>query len=359
MVKGSDKKYYDAVMAHWDSLAKPIDGLGDLERIVAQIGSIRQTDTPCIDHRTLLLFLSDNGIVAENVSQSESSVTHNVAEAMSRRESTVCVMAEKAGVDLLPVDIGMIGDPVPGITYRRIREGTRDFAVEPAMTMDETKKAIDIGREMAALAIDGGVSKVGCDVLLLGEMGIGNTSTATAVSCALLGLSPFDMAGHGAGLSERLIEHKKKILSDALKKYDFNPEDAIEVLSIFGGYDIAGMTGAILEAAKRHVPVILDGLITLSAALVAARLATDIDIASFCIPSHFPREPMGQHLIHALGYEKAPIDAGIALGEGTGAVLLMPLLDVCMHLYYHGQCFERLSLQPYERYGEATAKSDT
>ena len=351
MTNGSDKKYYDAVMAHWDSLAKPIEGLGDLERIVAQIGHIQHTDTPCIDHRTLLVFLSDNGIVAENVSQSNSSVTHSVAEAMSCGRSTVCVMSEKAGVDVLPVDIGMKGDPVPGIVYRRIREGSRDFYTESAMTLDETKQAIDTGREMASFAIDDDGSKgAGCDILLLGEMGIGNTSTATALGCALLGLDPREMVGRGAGLSQPQVEHKKNILSDALKKHEFNPDDTLKVLSIFGGYDIAGMVGAILEASKRHVPVILDGLITLSAALTASCLYNDADITDFCIPSHFPHELMGQRLIQELGYKKAPIDAGIALGEGTGAVLLMPLLDVCMHLYYNGQRFEALDLEPYERF---------
>ena len=340
-IKRKDRSAYDAVMAHWDSIAKPIDGLGDLEHLIARIGGIQGTDKPVIARRTLIVFLSDNGIVREGVSQSESNVTHHVAESMARDESTVCVMSHRAGVGVLPVDIGMMGEPVPGIAYHRIREGTRSFASEPAMTEEESLRAIEVGRQMAAEAC------VYSDILLLGEMGIGNTSTATAVSCALLGMDPGEVCGRGAGLSSELLIHKTEVIKEALKRYDIPKSEVLRILCTYGGYDIAGMVGVILEASTRGMPVVMDGLITLSALLVAERMAPGAVDCS--IASHFPREPMGQMILKELGLS-APIDAGIALGEGTGAVLLMPLLDVCMELFDHGTVFSGMDLEKYERY---------
>ncbi len=337
-----DKKTYDDVMSQWDSIAKPIDGLGDMERLVARIGGIQGKSLPETDKRTLLVFIADNGITGEGVTQTDSSVTHAVAEAIAKDTSTVCVMAKQAGVNVLAVDIGMMGEPVEGIEYRRIREGTRDFYIEPAMTESETYAAIEAGIGMADMAID-----EGCGLLLLGEMGIGNTSTATALSCALLDLEPNDHVGRGAGLSDELLVHKKEIIKKALSHYDFDRNDVIEVLSVFGGYDIAGMTGAVIEGARRRVPVVADGLITLSAILVAKMLCPGI--RDHCVASHRPAEPMGRRIMSELAYT-APIDAGLALGEGTGAVLLMPLLDVCMRLYREGTRFKGIGIDSYERF---------
>ena len=336
------EKIYAGVMSQWDSIAKPIDGLGDMERILARIGAIQGELIPRVKRRTLLVFLADNGITAEGVTQSDSSVTHSVAEAMAKKNSTVCVMARRAYVNVLPVDIGMKGEPVPGITFKRIREGTGDFYIEPAMTLDETQAAIDVGKKMAA-----GIIEEGCDLLLLGEMGIGNTSTATALSCALLGLDAADFVGRGAGLTEDKLSHKREIITGALKKQDFDRDDTMGILSLFGGFDIAGMVGAILEASDRRVPIVADGLITLAAILVAERL--NPGIRDYCIASHKPAEPMGERLLKELSY-KAPIDAGLALGEGTGAVLLMPLLDVCFSLFTEGTRFGGLGIDAYERY---------
>ncbi len=333
---------YEAVMGHWDSVAKPIDGLGDMERMLARIGSIQGVQAPKTDDRSLLVFLSDNGIVDEGVSQCGSEVTHAVAEAMGENGSTVCIMAKRAGVNVVPVDIGMKGEPVEGLIYSRIREGTNNFYKEPAMSREEALEAIGIGYAEAHKIVE-----KGCDLLLLGEMGIGNTSTATDLSCALLGLSPACFVGHGAGLSDEFFAHKVQVLDEALKKHSFDKNDIIEVLSIFGGFDIAGMVGAILCCAMHNVPVILDGLITLSAALVAERLSPGV--REYCIASHDPREPMGKRLLSELSYT-APINAGLALGEGTGAVLLVPLLDVCNDLYRYGRRFEGIGIEAYERF---------
>lgn len=333
---------YEACIRKWDTLAKPIDGLGRYEKLVARVGGIQRTDCPSVKRRSLIVFFSDNGIVEEGVSQSDASVTHKVAEAMSAGRSTVCVMAKEAGVKILPVDVGMKGDPVYGIENRRVREGSRNFLKEPAMTREETLQAMDAGYQVAKAAKD-----AGDEILLLGEMGIGNTSTATAVSCALLGTGPEEVTGSGAGLSAELVKHKHDVIKEALKKHARDPQDALGILSTFGGYDIAAMVGVIRAAAELHVPVVADGLITLAAVLAADR--TEPGAKEVCIASHFPREPMGRRLTGVLGLEP-PISADMALGEGTGAVLLMPQIDVCMRLYNEGLRFEGLGIEAYQRY---------
>lgn len=337
-----DEASYRAVRYHWDTIAKPLDGLGLFENTTALIGGIQHTDRPSVRKRTLIVFLSDNGIVEEGVSQSDSSVTHSVAEAMSRNCATVCMMAGRAGTDVYPVDIGMKGSPVEGISYCRIRNGTRNFRKESAMTESETLAAMGHGYRILKNLAGGGN-----DAVLLGEMGIGNTSTATAVGCALLGEDPLELTGRGAGLSDEKLTHKARVIRDALSAGRCDCSDPLDVLQNFGGYDIAGMTGAILAGADLHVPVILDGLITLSAALLAERLVPGS--RRVCIPSHIPTEKMGQRILRELEL-KAPIDAGLALGEGTGAVLLMPLLDVCMELYDRGARFEDIGVEAYTRF---------
>ncbi len=337
-----DDETYKAVLKNWDCIAKPLDGLGKYEKIIARIGAIQGKVIPDIKKRALLVFIADNGIVEEGVSQCDSIVTHSVAEAMARRESTVCVMAKRAGVDVFPVDIGMKGESVKGIEYRRIREGTRNFLKEAAMTECETETAMENGYISACE-----IFKRGYDILLLGEMGIGNTSSATAVSCALLGLDPFDVVGCGAGLSGERMRHKCEVIKKALQTHKYDKDDAFEVLSVFGGYDIAGMVGALLAAAQFKKPVVLDGLITLAAAFAAEKLFKDIK--NVCIASHFPREKTGRLLLDALGLD-APIYGDMALGEGTGAVLLIPQADVCLELYINGRRFENIGVEAYKRH---------
>ena len=292
------------------------------------------------------MFLSDNGIVEEGVSQSGSCVTHSVAEAMAEGRSTVCVMAGEAGTKVFPVDIGMKGDPVDGITYRRIRSGTGNFLKEPAMTMDEVNAAIEAGCDLIRQ-----LKEEGNSIILLGEMGIGNTTTATALSCALLSLDPFEVTGHGAGLDDAGLLHKCRVIGEALDRYVYDSMDTLRILSLFGGFDIAAMTGAIKAGAELHVPIVLDGLITLTAALIAERLYKGS--SRVCIASHTPREAAGREIMKELDL-RAPVDADLALGEGTGAVLLMPQLDVCMALYDTGSSFDSIGVESYKRYRSLT-----
>jgi len=328
---------------YWDRIAKPLCGLGLYEKTISRIAAIRGTLVPSLEKKTLVLFFSDNGIAEENVSQSTQDVTRKVAVSTAKGRSSACLMARKANVDVVSVDVGMKGDTVPSFIDKRIREGSRNFLKEKAMTEEEMMKAIEAGFDVTQSLIQGGT-----DVILLGEMGVANTTTATAVSCALLGLDPLSVTGRGSGLSDGLLDHKARVIREALKKYGFNSKsDAMDVLCAVGGYDIAAMVGSIICCACHHVPVVLDGLITLCAALVSQRLFPGIEACM--IASHRPREAAGKAVLENLGLE-APLDASLALGEGTGALLLMPQLDMALELYRSGASFGDIGMPSYEKY---------
>ena len=337
-----DEGYYKAVLKHWDGIAKPLDALGQYEKILARIGGILRKSHFSIDRRALIVFLSDNGIVAEGVSQSDVSVTRKVACSMASGKGCVSLMAKRAAVDVSYVDVGMKGAPVPGVRDRRVREGTRDFLLEDAMTQAEALEAITAGYDEASRLISSGYS-----LILFGEMGVGNTTTSTAVGCALLGKKASDAVGRGSGMSDVMKAHKADVIERALSLSAFDPSDPLSVLCAFGGYDIAAMVGSILACAVNHVPAVLDGLITLSALLVAERLFPGIRDA--CICSHVPREPMGRMIMSGLGLQ-APVDASLALGEGSGAVMLMSQLDVCLALYEGANSFEGIGMDAYGRF---------
>ena len=339
-----DKNAEKAVLSRWDNIAKPIEGLGIYEKIVARIGGIRKTDSPVIDNRSLVLFFSDNGIAQSGVSQSDVEVTHKVAKATAADRSTACLMAQKAGIHIIPIDIGMKGDIVTGLVNHRISEGTESFLKSCAMSDEQVLKAIEVGYNTALQ-----LKKEGCDLVLLGEMGVANTTTSTAVACALLGKDPTQFTGHGSGLSEEALKHKAVVIRDGIEKHGFGSalSDPFEVLRSLGGYDIAAMVGVFLGSGCSGIPVVLDGVVSLAAALVTQKLfpgITDVMIAS-----HRPREPIARLIMDELGLS-APMDADLALGEGTGAILLVPQIDICLELYRNGLSFDGLGMDSYRRY---------
>ena len=345
-----DPAIHAAIRARWDSLSKPIDGLGDFETLICRIGAAQGTETPVADRRTAVIFCADNGVVEEGVSQCGSEVTAQVAARLGEGKSTVNVMAGKAGVKILPVDIGMCSQTdIAGVRNLKVSFGTRDFIKAPAMTEEETLLAIERGMELAGELADSGEK-----ILAAGEMGIGNTTTATALLCGLLSLSPEDVCGRGAGLSDEKLERKKRVIAAGLKKYVTagemtEPERAFYLLSCLGGLDIAGMVGLYIGSAGRNLPVVCDGLISTVAALLAERMVPGV--REYVIPSHAGREQGNLQALSALGLR--PLIAGdMALGEGTGAVMLFPLIDIALALYREGGDFASAGIETYERYNK-------
>ncbi|MBR3331844.1 MAG: nicotinate-nucleotide--dimethylbenzimidazole phosphoribosyltransferase [Mogibacterium sp.] len=350
-----DKDKYDEIRTRWDSIAKPLNSLGRFEEITARIGAIQGSAEIDIKKRAVIIMCADNGIIAEGVSQSGQDVTRAVAEWMGRGESSVCRMAREAKADIIPVDVGinMEGSP-KGVIDRKVMKGTRNFAHEPAMTEDECMQAIEAGIDIVCDCSAGGYR-----FLATGEMGIGNTTTSSALAAALLGLDADIVTGRGAGLSTEGLRKKTEVIKAALDKYDpaddegrTSPEYAMHMLSCVGGLDIAGLSGVFIGGAMNHIPVIIDGFISAVAALVAERLVPGT--RNFMIASHIGKEPGMKYILDILGLEPV-IDGKLALGEGTGAVMLMPLLDTALALYSNGLSFADTTVEQYHAFEEESA----
>jgi nicotinate-nucleotide--dimethylbenzimidazole phosphoribosyltransferase len=311
---------------------------------------------------------ADNGIVEEGVTQSGQDVTEAVAAWMGRGESSVCKMAANAKADVIPIDIGinMEGSP-EGVLNRKIRMGTANFLKEPAMTGDELERAIETGIELVRDCKDKGYA-----MIATGEMGIGNTTTSSAVCAALLNLPPDKVTGRGAGLGDAGLSRKIEVIRQALdfhgiinsadeilhvsnvekkdkvKEGNRSRDFAIMVLSIVGGLDIAGLTGVFIGGALYNIPIVIDGFISAVAGLAAERLLPGT--REVMIPSHLGREEGMKYVLKELDLEPV-IDGNMALGEGTGAVMLFPLLDTALALYRGGLKFEETEVAQYKNHG--------
>ena len=252
-------------------------------------------------------------------------------------------MAVRAGVTVIPVDIGINSNqPIPGVRDCKVMHGTRDFLVEPAMTEEEALQAVSVGITLVEEC-----KNAGFGILGTGEMGIGNTTTSSAVAAALLGLKASEVTGRGAGLDNEGLLHKKEVIEEALSNYPVSRMDGLEILRTFGGLDIAGMAGVCIGGALYHVPVVLDGLISSVAALAAEKMVPGVK--EYLLASHLSKEPAAKEVARQLGLHPV-IDAGLGLGEGTGAVMLFSLLDLAMALYTQQTTFENMEIAQYERF---------
>ena len=340
-VCGRDPSAYQRAKDRWDSLAKPLGSLGGLETAICRIAAITGDEDVSLKRRKLVVFCADNGVIAQGVSQSDSTVTEAVARALGEGTSTVNYMASGLSCDVLPVDIGMAnGRTPPGVLDRRVRSGTADLFLAPAMEREDCLRAMEVGFDLAVDA-----ARQGADILLAGEMGIGNTTTSSAVLSVLLDQPPHDLTGKGAGLSDVGQQHKVDVICKAIAFNRPDPEDPVDVLSKVGGLDLAALCGFYLGAAYIRRPVVLDGLITYAAALCAVRLcpkAGDVLLASHC-----SGEPASRKALEALGLDPL-IAAGLRLGEGSGAVAALPLLDMALRVYHSDHRFASIGIEPYQ-----------
>ena len=277
-IRPLDEKAMEGAKKRWDSIAKPLHSLGELENMLTQIAGITGTPDVRVEKKAVVAMCADNGVVEEGVTQTGQEVTAIVAENFSRHKTSACLMAEVAGVDIYPVDIGMITD-VKNVTRKNEKTayGTKNFAKEPAMTREQLWQAIETG-----IRIAGEKKQEGYDILLTGEMGIGNTTTSSAVASVLLNRDPAVMTGKGAGLDDDGLKRKIHVIEDAIGRYNLRQADVLTVMASVGGYDIAGLCGLCIGGARYHIPVVLDGFISGVAALCAVHLIPAV--ADYLIP---------------------------------------------------------------------------
>ena len=331
------------ILNNWDSVAKPLDGMGKFEALTAQIGAILGTEQLCLNKKAIIIMCSDNGIVEEGISQCDQDVTRAVVEKMATQSSSVGKMASVMEIDTFPIDIGInFNEEIPGVLSRKVRAGTRNFMKEPAMTEAEVVQAIFTGIEIVEEC-----KKKGYQILGTGEMGIGNTTTSSALAAVLLNCDVKEVTGRGAGLDDEKFLHKQQIIKAAIEKYHLREANIQTILATVGGLDIAGLVGVCIGGALHHIPIVLDGVISLVAALVAHRLVPGT--RDYLIPSHKGKEPAVNLIMKELGLESV-IDGNMALGEGTGAVMMLGLLEMALKVYEERVTFSDMEIQQYERY---------
>lgn len=339
-----DWKAMTLAQARWNAIAKPLNSLGQLEKMIVRMAGIQGSDRVCASPRCVLVFCADNGVICEGVSQSGSEVTALVAHSIAEGTSNINLMAQAVGADVFAVDMGMMRRVEhPSLIDRHVMDGTDNIAEGPAMTRAQAEQAVQAGFELV-----GEKKRAGYRVIATGEMGIGNSTTSSAVIAALAGLEPALVTGRGAGLSDEGLARKTEVIRRALNVNRPDPRDALDVLAKVGGLDLAGMMGAYLGGAYYRVPVVIDGLISSAAALLAARY---YPVArEYMLASHVSREPAGQMTLDELGLT-AIVHGDMALGEGTGAVTLFPLLDMALNVYHGPHTFEGLGMAAYKPQG--------
>ncbi len=332
-------------MAHkrWSDLAKPLGGLGLLETMLEDAAALVETSQLDFALKTLFVLCADNGVVAQGVSQTDSSVTRTVAANLAAKRTSVCRMAAVAHCEVVPVDIGIAGAPVHGVLNCRIADGTRDFTQGPAMSRQQTIEAICAGINLVQT-----YKQKGTQLFATGEMGIGNTTTSSAVASVLLGRPVEEMTGRGAGLSDAGLKRKKQAIVRGIYCNRPDASDVLDVLAKLGGYDIAGMCGIFLGGALTKTPVIMDGFISAVAALCAVRLCPLASKAVFA--SHMSKEPAAGLVMQALN-KRPLILADMHLGEGTGAVASAPLWDMALAVYNSCYSFAQGGIEAYTPQG--------
>ncbi|MBE7004249.1 MAG: nicotinate-nucleotide--dimethylbenzimidazole phosphoribosyltransferase [Ruminococcaceae bacterium] len=336
----ADEAARAAAQAHWDACAKPLGSLGLLETAVCDIAALTGGAEIALSPRTVLVLCADNGVVAQGVTQTGSGVTAAVARQLALGRTSVCRMAEVAHCRVVPVDMGIKDFPgCDGVLDRRVGNGTTDFTEGGAMTREQAEAAILTGVELVRGEVERGTR-----LLATGEMGIGNTTTSSAIASVLLGVEPEQVTGRGAGLSDDGLARKTAAIRRGVEVNKPNRLDALDVLAKLGGFDLAGMCGVFLGGALYRVPVLIDGFPSAVAALCAARLCPNARKAM--LASHVSAEPAGAMVLRALD-KKPPITAEMRLGEGTGAVAAMPLLDMALAVYREGYTFTEGGIEPY------------
>ena len=339
-IEDLDREAMDEARKREESLAKPLGSLGKLEDIAVQLSGISGNLYNNVDKSCIAIMCSDNGVVEEGVSSAPQFVTVAQTINFTRRLTGVGTLAKYFDVDLMVVDLGVNAD-IPNeiltseplensgsewrstnkIIDRKIRKSTSNLAKEQAMTRAEAVNAITVGIEIVR-----NIKKAGYNIFGVGEMGIGNTTTSSAILSALTALPAEETVGKGGGINDESFARKKEIIDDVVKKYGFQGQadlDVIDVLAKVGGFDLAAMTGAFLGAAIYKLPVVIDGFISVVAALTAARIAPLAK--EYMIASHVSKEQGYNHALGALGLPPM-LNLDLRLGEGSGCPLAFQIV---------------------------------
>jgi len=318
--------WYEKAARRLNSLTKPLGSLGRLEEVAARIVAIREQLRPDCSKKVIFTLAADHGVTEEGVSAYPKAVTRQMVLNFLSGGAAINVLCRHFGIDVAVVDIGVEGDTseLPGLLRKKVAHGTKNMACGPAMSAAEMYGALQVGIELASDAAEGGRALIGT-----GEMGIGNTTAASAITSILTGRPPAAVTGRGTGLDDAGLKRKAEVIERAIAVNHPNPSDPLQVLQTVGGLEIAGLTGLILGGAARRIPMVIDGFISTAAAALA--FALQPRVRHFLFAAHRSSEPGHEALLQFIG--QAPLlDLNMRLGEGTGAALCMALIESAIKL---------------------------
>jgi nicotinate-nucleotide--dimethylbenzimidazole phosphoribosyltransferase len=331
-----------AAQARLDQLTKPRGSLGRLEELVVQLAGVRGAAMPSIERRAIVVMAADHGVAGRGVSAYPSAVTGQMVENFLAGGAAINALGRQLGARLVVVDMG-VAAAVPardGLLSRRMGPGTADLSVGPAMTGSQALAGIETG-----IAIASDLASEGIELVIPGEMGIGNSTAAAAIVAVLTGRPASDVTGRGTGLADPELARKIELIDGAIARHGLDPGDPIGVLAAVGGFEIAGIVGLLLGAAAARVAVVLDGFIVGAAALVAVAIAPAL--GPRLIAGHRSAEPGHRVVLDALGLRPI-VELDIRLGEGSGAAVAMGVLDAALRMHREMATFEEAAVSERE-----------
>ncbi|MER3446354.1 MAG: nicotinate-nucleotide--dimethylbenzimidazole phosphoribosyltransferase [Candidatus Dadabacteria bacterium] len=333
-IRSLDADYIALAQARLDSLIKPKGSLGKLEDFARRVVAITEDRKPRLDKKAVFVFAADHGVVEEGISAYPKEVTREMVYNFLRGGAGINALSRHVGADVFVVDIGVDWDfeGMEGLIIKKVNRGTKNLAKEPAMTGDEAIKCIEIGIELSKDRI-----KSGYNFIAVGDMGIGNTSSSAAVMCAFTGFYPKEIVGRGTGIDNEAWNRKVKVVENALGLHNPDSGDAIDVISKVGGFEIGGIAGAILGAASKNIPVVVDGFVSTAGATVALQLCPSVK--DYIFFSHISAEGGHGLVLEKLGVEPI-LNLDMRLGEGTGAVIGMFIIEAGVKAYNEMATFE-------------------
>lgn len=339
MIGDIDQKAAAEAQKRLDCLLKPQGALGKLEEIVVQLAGIQGKNRPELGTKLLVIMAADHGVAEEGVSAIPSGASRKMLLNFLNQGAAVNVLVNYTQTRLLLVDVGLTGEPInhPDMCLRRIRSGSGNICHEIAMTRLEAIDAIETGIEMINKEVDTGVS-----IVATGELGIANTTSSTAILACLSHADIEEITGRGTGLDDAELRKKKQIIKQALAINRPDPNNPLDILSKVGGLEIAALTGVILACAARRVPVVLDGFVSGAAALLAYRMNNQC--RQYLMAAHLSEEPGHRVMLDDLGI-KPILDLGLRIGEGTGAVLVFPLIEAAVKIMNEMATFEDVGIR--------------
>jgi nicotinate-nucleotide--dimethylbenzimidazole phosphoribosyltransferase len=340
-VPSLDAAAMELARARQQQLTKPAGSLGRLEDLAIQMAGITGQPLPNIQQKAVIIMAADHGVTREGVSAYPADVTAQMVANFLRGGAAINALAHHARARVIVVDVGVAADiSHPGLLARKVAFGTANMALSPAMTRAHMLEAIQVGIDVCDGQLDQGV-----DLVATGDMGIGNTTASSAIAAVLLRMPAARVTGRGTGIDDGQLAHKIQVIEKAIERHVPNSQDPLDVLMKVGGLEIAGLVGVIIAAASRRIPVVIDGLISGAAALVAVEL--NPVIGAYLFAGHVSVEQGHGLILERLGLFPL-LDLGLRLGEGTGAVLAMSIIEAALRTHSEMATFTEAGVSTLE-----------